>query len=144
MPADYLAGGARDIAALKPQVALIQAFAEYPQTLRSPEQSLNAAIAAADNAKRAGCVPILVTGSLDSDIAPEMEAVRQTMNARVRALAAKGYEVLDLDALWRSGENPAGWKPGFATDRWHPSDAATRIAAEALAHILRRILALPD
>lgn len=142
-PTDYLPSGLLDIGVLKPQVALIQAFGEYDMTVHAPDHFLKLATSVADYAKQHACVPIFSTGSPDSEITPELEDARLFVNGRLRAMRDQGYELLDLDLLWSDQRSATHWKPGFANDRWHPSDLATRVAAEALAPMLRRILAIP-
>jgi hypothetical protein len=86
-------------------------------------------------------VPILTTAAPSFVPDPEGEPVRRASNERVRALAAQGFPVLDLDALWGDGGRPTGYRPDYdAGDNWHPNDRACAAAAAVLAPLLRRIL----
>jgi hypothetical protein len=139
---DYAAAGAWAIKTFTPQVTLIQAWSENdPWTFEAAERAFASAIALADMTRRAGGVPILMTAAPVFVEHPEAEPARQTSNAAVRNLGAKGWPVLDLDALWGTGASPNAYRPEYDSgDKTHQTDAACVAAAEPLAAMLREIL----
>jgi hypothetical protein len=138
---EYLSRAASNIAALKPQIVLIQTFTgNDPITDKSPDAAFKGALRLTDTAMKSGCVPIFVGPPPEPEITPAEEAVRQDGLRRTRALAAQGFAVLDIDALWTDSASPTHWRKGYNTDRWHPSDVATAAAGKALAPILLRAL----
>jgi hypothetical protein len=138
---DYLAAGAAGISVLHPQVAVIQTFTNNdPAAPDQAERSFNGAMRVAEQARKQQCVPILVTDAPETGISDAAEAIRQDSLKRTRAMASKGFHVLDLDALWGVGGSLDAYKPHYAADRWHPNNAASVVAAEALVPILRQVL----
>jgi hypothetical protein len=127
---------------LRPQVALIQTWSQNePWTRDMAELSFARAVALADLARRHGGVPVLCTAAPVFADCPEAEVHRRHNIARVRALAAQGMPLLDLDALWGTGGNPNAYRPEFsAGDGMHPNDNGCHAAALVLAPQLRRIL----
>ena len=139
--ADFLADGRGSMLALNPQVALIQTFSSNdPSSMGNVTQMLDGATRLAELARKTNCYPILVTDAPETQITDAAEALRQESLRRTRALAARGFTILDLDALWGIGGGVDAWKKLYNTDRWHPSNTASRMAAQALAPVLRGIL----
>jgi lysophospholipase L1-like esterase len=142
--ADFGTDGLRAIALLKPQAALIQAWSSNdPWTAAAADASFAMAMRVTEAARQAGCAPILVTAAPCFVHQPMAEQFRQASNARVREMARRGIPVLDVDAIWGTGDTPNAFRAQYDSgDRTHPNDAAAAAAAEALVPMLRRALGL--
>jgi hypothetical protein len=137
---DFCWNGAWMIRHLAPQIALIQTWSQNEEWSRAAaDAAFGRAIALVDAARRQGCVPILVTAAPVFAAQPEFEAHRQHNVVRVRAA---GMRVLDLDALWGTGETPNAYRDDSGCgDGMHPSNAGCERAAGVLAPMLADILA---
>lgn len=76
---------------------------------------------------------LLATVPPASERGPELEAVRQAVNAWVRA---SSYEVLDADAVLRDPDRPARLRPAYDLDALHLTPAGHRALGEAVAAAL--------
>lgn len=139
--ANFLARGRRDIAVLKPQIAVIQAWSEAdPWTTAGADAACDAALSLAGFARSHGCLPILVGPAPVFSIHPEGEASRRHSLTRIRALATEGMAVLDVDAIWGTGEMPNSYQTRYNIDQTHPNDAGCAAAAQLLAAALRQLI----
>lgn len=127
---------------LRPQVALIQTWTQNETWDRPTAQTAFArAIALADETRRGGGVPILVTAAPVFAGQPEPERHRAENVAMVRQAAAHGMRVLDLDRIWGTGASPNEYRPDAGCgDGMHPSDEGCITAARELAPMLDEIL----
>ena len=66
---------------------------------------------------------------------PQVEAARQQVNRWIRD-SGSFDTVVDFDAVVRDPAQPAAFRPGWDSDRLHPSDVAYRAMGEALVHQL--------
>jgi hypothetical protein len=130
----FCANGAWGIRHLAPQVALIQTWSQNEEwSGRAADLAFSRAIALCDLARRHNCLPILTTAAPVFARDPQAEAHRRANVARVRAAGALGMRLLDLDALWGTGETPNAYRPDMGCgDFMHPSDRGCRAAGEAL------------
>jgi hypothetical protein len=136
----YCWNGAWMIRHLRPQIALIQTWTQNEEWTRAAaDLAFARAVALADLARETGCVPILVTAAPVFAGQPDFDVHRRYGIALVRD---SGMRVLDLDALWGTGETPNVYRGDCGCgDGTHPSDAGCDRAARALAPMLAEILA---
>ena len=141
--ADYGADGLRDLATLRPQMALIQGWSENdPWTREAADRSFAMAERLVDAARQVGALPVLVTAAPVFATRPGPERFRRQSNARVRALVGARLPVLDLDAIWGTGTDPNAYRDRFdCGDQTHPSDLGAVAAAKVLALAIRQTLA---
>ncbi len=141
----FCTAGIADIAALRPQIALIQTWSQNEAwTLESAENGFARALAVADAARRHGCIPVLMTAAPVFAEHPEADPHRRANVAWVRAAARDGAALLDLDAIWGTGATPNAYRPEYdCGDRAHPNDHACAVAARHLAPMLRGLLGRP-
>ena len=139
--ADFLARGMADIEALRPQIAVIQAWTEAdPWADASSDATCDAALALTDFAASRNCLSVLVGPAPVFATHPEAEPARQHSLVRLRRLAETGKPVLDVDAIWGSGAVPNAYQARYDLDHTHPNDAGCGAAARVLAVALRGLL----
>jgi hypothetical protein len=141
---EYCAAAIWDIEHLRPQAVLISTWSENDgATQAGADLGFAQAMAVADFALRHGCSPILLTAAPVTKGNARAESFRQSNLARVRAMVSRGFDVLDIDALWGTGETPNLYRSEFDSgDRTHQNDAGCVVAAQALVPILRRHLGI--
>jgi len=140
---DYIAAGLWAVETLSPRIVLIQAWSQNdrPWTAATAEAAFSRAMLLADATLRRGGAPVLMTAAPVFAAHPEAEPARQVSLALTRAQARAGWPVLDLDALWGTGDTPNAYRREFDSgDRTHQTDAACARAGEALAELLRPLL----
>jgi hypothetical protein len=144
---DYIANGLWALNSLKPQVMIIQGISENDldasNTLAVAQLCVQRALALADQCLKNGCWPILTTAAPWGGAEPGLEANRVAANIMIRAAAAQGFDMLDIDALWGVGSNPVQYISGYCfTDLKHPTDMACAVAAQFLVPMIQRALGL--
>ncbi|MCL2385201.1 MAG: SGNH/GDSL hydrolase family protein, partial [Alphaproteobacteria bacterium] len=129
---------------LRPQVVLIQTWSQNESWDElTAELAFARAVALADQTRRQGGEPILVTAAPVFADNPEADRHRMNNVNRVRTAGAHGMRVLDLDQLWGTGTSPNAYRLDLsAGDGMHPNDTGCIVAAEALLPILRECLGL--
>ncbi len=140
---DFATDGLRDLALLRPQVALIQAWSENDSWTRAAaDASLDLARRVVDATRQVGGAPILVTAAPVFRNKPAAEVFRRRSNDAVRAMAGPSLPVLDLDAIWGTGSDPNAYRTQYDSgEATHPNDAAAVAAATALSLVLQKIIA---
>lgn len=140
----FLTCGRWDIEHLRPQAALIQTFSQNePWTGEAADIAFARALELADFATRRGCVPILTTPAPTCEREGEAEVHRRRTVDRVRSLKQTGAAVLDLDAIWGTGDTPNRYRADCGCgDTWHPSNAGCAKAADHLVPMLQLLLDL--
>jgi len=146
MSAAFHANGVADIRLHRPQFALIQCFSgNDPPTRLAADEAFARSLAVADEARRSGCVPIMLTAAPMFHDKPDSERIRQHSNGRARELAGKGFPVVDLDAVWGTGADPNGYRPEYLIDGVHPNNrACADLATLHLAPLLDALMSRPS
>lgn len=127
----------------RPQIALIQCWSGNDgESLADAQTAFDRSLLVADVALRHDCTPVLLTAAPCLHGKPQVEASRAASNAQVRAMAARGFHVLDLDQRWGTGSSPNAYQRQYWADSVHPNDRAAGALAEMdLVPLLSRIIA---
>jgi lysophospholipase L1-like esterase len=130
----------------RPEIVLIQTWSGNDTwDAAMADQAFERAMALAEATRRHGGQPVLVTAAPVFAGDPGAEQHRMSNVTRVRAAAAQGMRVLDLDRIWGTGGSPNSYRKDCGSgDGMHPSDAGCIVAAKALVPLLRDCLGLGD
>lgn len=139
---EYVTAARRELEWFRPQVLVLQPWStnDTDMTDARLDAALELSMKLVSLAIKNQCAPILVTQPPQPPF-PALEPFRQRSNAFVRDAASKGLTLFDLDRLWASETAPATFRKGYSQDQIHGNDTACAAAAQALAPILRGLLA---
>jgi len=139
---EFLVSARRELEWSRPQILVLQLWSGNDKVIT--DDTTDAVFAQAMSLVSLGlknqCAPILVTTPPVPHF-PAQEPLRQRSNAQIRAAAAKGLTLLDLDKLWESETAPGTFRKGYTQDQIHGTEIACAAAAEALSPIIRGLLA---
>ena len=135
------------LSAIRPSVIFVKAYSPAGTSEDDVERGWAWSLALIERARAAGAVPVVMTGDpspfiIGSDTVWEERRTR--INARVRALAATGVRVLDIDAFVSDNATPvAAFLPGYSNDGLHRNSAChAAIKTQLTVPLLREILGI--
>lgn len=139
---EYVVAASREMAWSRPQILVLQPWStnDSDMTDAKLDAALEMSMKLVSLAARNQCATVLVTQPPQAPF-PALEPFRQRSNAYVRDITSKGTTLFDLDRLWSSETTPATFRKGYSQDQIHGNDTACAAAAQALAPIIRGLLA---
>jgi hypothetical protein len=139
---EYVPAARRELEWSRPQILVLQPYSTNESIINdaTTDAQFARSMSLVSFALKNQCAPILVTETPQPTF-PALESSRQLSNARTREAASNGLTLFDLDKLWANETVPSAWRAGYTRDQLHGTDIACNIAAEALAQIIRDILA---